>query len=142
MIVLDTSVLSRVFRRRQHRLYAAEGTPLDLERMIEEDWPLLVPGIVLQELLSGIRDAAEFDRLLAALEGFPVITATIADHLAAASLANSCRAKGIAASTIDCLIAAQTIGAGFSLFTLDQDFLRIATCCSLVLWSRSGTKRR
>ena len=141
MIVLDTSVLSLAFRRRHRGLPTASDTRLELERMIREDWPLLVPGIVLQELLSGIREAAEFERLRAITEGFPVITATIADHLAAASVANACRAKGIAASTIDCLIAAQAISAGFSLFTLDEDFLRIATCCSLVLWSRSGNER-
>jgi predicted nucleic acid-binding protein len=141
LIVLDTSVLSPAFRRRHRGLPAASDTRLELERMIEERWPLLVPGIVLQELLSGIRETAEFERLRALMEGFPVVTATVADHLAAASIANACRAKGIAASTIDCLIAAQAIGAGFSLFTLDEDFLRIATCCKLVLWSRSGTAR-
>lgn len=70
-----------------------------------------------------------------------MITATIADHLAAAELANSCRAHGIAASTIDCLIAAQAVGGGFSLFTLDQDFARIATCCQLALWSTSANAR-
>lgn len=105
--------------------------------MIEDDRPLAVPGIVLQELLSGIRDLAEVTRLRAAMEGFSVVTATIADHLAGAALFNSCRARGIAASTIDCLIAAQAIGGDYSLFTLDQDFLRIASCCGLALWSRS-----
>jgi predicted nucleic acid-binding protein len=141
LIVLDTSVLSLAFRRRHRGLPAASDTRFELERMIGEDWPLLVPGIVLQELLSGVREATEFARLRAVMGGFPVITATIADHLAAASVANACSAKGIAASSIDCLIATQTIGAGSSLFTLDEDFLRIATCCSLVLWSRSGTER-
>jgi predicted nucleic acid-binding protein len=141
LIILDTTVLSLAFRRRHRGLPAASDTRLELERMIEDDWPVLVPGIVLQELLSGIREAAEFERLRGVMEGFPVLTATITDHLAAASVANACRAKGVAASTIDCLIAAQAIGAGYSLFTLDEDFQRIATCCSLVLWSRTGTER-
>jgi predicted nucleic acid-binding protein len=141
LIVLDTSVLSLAFRRRPGGLTTASDTRLELERMIEQDWPLLVPGVVLQELLSGIREVAEFARLRAVMEGFPVVTATIADHLVAASVSNACRAKGIAASTIDCLIAAQAIGAGYSLFTLDEDFRRIATCCSLVLWSRSANER-
>jgi len=86
----------------------------------------------------GSEKMAEFERLRAVMTGFPVLTATTVDHLAAASVANACRAKGIAASTIDCLIAAQAIGAGFSLFTLDEDFVRIANCCGLVLWSRPG----
>jgi len=141
LIVLDTSVLSLAFRRRHLGLPSASDIRLEIERMIEQDWPLLVPGVVLQELLSGVREAAEFTRLRAVMGGFLVVTATIADHLAAANIANACRTKGIAASTIDCLIAAQAIGAGYSLFTLDEDFRRIATCCSLVLWSRSGTER-
>jgi predicted nucleic acid-binding protein len=138
LIVLDTSVLSLAFRRRHRGLPAASDTRVELERIIEEDRSLFVPGIVLQELLSGVRETAEFERLRAVMKGFPVLTATTADHLAAASVANACRAKGIAASTIDCLIAAQAIGASFSLFTLDEDFVRIANCCELVLWSRPG----
>jgi predicted nucleic acid-binding protein len=108
--------------------------------MIAEDWKLAVPGVVLQELLSGVRAVSEFERLRTTLEGFPVVTATVADHVVAARIANSCRVGGIAASTIDCLIAAQAIGTGFYLFTLDQDFVRIASCCELTLWS-AGMKR-
>lgn len=134
MILLDTSVLSLAFRRRRRGSLAAPVQVEELERLIEQDRKLAIPGIVFQELLSGVRDVAEVTRLRAAVAGFPVITATMADHLAAAELANSCRAKGIAASTIDCLIAAQAIGGGFSLFTLDQDFAHIATCCNLMLW--------
>jgi predicted nucleic acid-binding protein len=129
LILLDTSVLSLVFRRRRRGAPTAPAPVAELERLIEQDWQLAIPGIVFQELLSGIRDASELARLRSAVAGFPVITATIADHLAAAELANRCRGKGIAASTIDCLIAAQAVGGGFSLFTLDQDFDRIATCC-------------
>jgi predicted nucleic acid-binding protein len=142
LILLDTSVLSVAFRRRHRRAPGpSDEARTDLERMIELDWPLAVPGIVLQELLSGVRELAEVTRLRAAMEGFSVVTATIADHLAGAELANTCRAKGFAASTIDCLIAAQAIGGGYTLFTLDQDFLRIASCCTLALWSRSETAR-
>ncbi len=110
--------------------------------MIAEDWTLAIPGIVFQELLSGIRSPSEFERLRAIVEGFPVLTATLADHLSAAEIANACRAKGIAASAVDCLISAQAISAGFFLFTFDRDFSRIASCCSLVLWSTAGVSRR
>jgi predicted nucleic acid-binding protein len=135
LILLDTSVLSLAFRRQRR---GPPGDPpaqvKELQRLIDEDWQLAIPGIVFQELLSGVRHAAELARLRSSLAGFPVITATADDHLAAAELANSCRAKGIAASTIDCLIAAQAIGDPYALFTLDQDFARIAGCCKLALW--------
>lgn len=137
MILLDTSVLSLAFRRRRRPPAATTGA--ELERMIEQDLPLAVPGIVVQELLSGLRETSEVARLQAAIQGFPVIAATVGDHLAAAKIANSCRAKGIATSTIDCLIAAQAIGSGAHLFTLDEDFVRIATACDLELWSPPRT---
>jgi predicted nucleic acid-binding protein len=138
LILLDTSVLSLAFRRRRRPPIAVPDTAAEIERLIEQDLALAIPGVVFQELLSGVREAAEFRRLRRVLEGFPTITATIADHLAAAEIANSCRAGGIAASTIDCLIAAQAVGTDSLLFTLDQDFARIASCCGLELWSPPG----
>jgi predicted nucleic acid-binding protein len=135
LILLDTSVLSLAFRRRRRPPLAGPDMAAEIERLIELDLPLAIPGVVIQELLSGIREAAQFRRLRRVLEGFPAIAATIVDHLAAAEIANACRAGGIAATTIDCLIAAQAVGADSSLFTLDQDFGHIASCCGLELWS-------
>ena len=46
-----------------------------------------VPGIVLQELLSGISEPALHARVLAGVrESFPVVLATEGDHLAAQAL--------------------------------------------------------
>jgi predicted nucleic acid-binding protein len=134
LILLDTSVLSLAFRRQKHPGTSEPNAAAELAKMIEADWPLAVPGIVLQELLSGIRGVSEFERLRGLVEGFPLIVATIPHHLAAAELANSCRARGIAAGAVDCLIAAQAIATGSALFTFDQDFARIASCSQLALW--------
>jgi predicted nucleic acid-binding protein len=89
---------------------------------------------VLQEVLSGIRADDQFDRLRSLLEGFPLITAGREDHVRAASVSNACRRAGIAASTIDCLIAAQTIAVEGRLFTLDRDFRLMAPQCGLKLF--------
>jgi predicted nucleic acid-binding protein len=105
-----------------------------LERLVAEDQPTIVAGIVLQEILSGVRTPEQFDRLLGTMEGFRVVTAGIEDHLKAAQVANACRHSGIASSAVDCLIAAQAINLGARLFTLDQDFERIASCCELKLF--------
>jgi predicted nucleic acid-binding protein len=134
LILLDTSVLSLAFRRRRRPPLGTPDMAAEIARLIELDLTLAIPGVVIQELLSGIREAPEFRRLRRILESFPAIAATIAHHLAAAEIANACRARGISASTIDCLIAAQAVGTNLSLFTLDQDFRRIASCCDLVLW--------
>ena len=74
MIVLDTSVLSAAFRRR--RQSGAEARAVEaLRRLLSADAPLAVPGIVLQELLAGVRTEEQFVRLRTLLEPFPLILA-------------------------------------------------------------------
>jgi predicted nucleic acid-binding protein len=72
MIVLDTSILSLAFRRRQRT--EPEPYPVAaLRRMVVEDVPLAIPGIVLQELLSGVRSDRQFSRLRNLLEPFAIL---------------------------------------------------------------------
>ena len=133
MIVLDTSVLSLAFRRRKPD--AEEPDPVALlGKMIAEDRPLVVPGIVLQELLSGVRTAEQFKRLQAAMAAFPILLAGQVQHVQAAQISNVCRREGITCSTVDALIAAMAIGVGGQLFTTDADFQRIAPRCGLRLY--------
>lgn len=133
MIVLDTSVLSLAFRRRKGG--AAEPEMVGhLRKMIEDDFPLGIPGIVLQELLSGVRDRNQFNRLDRLLGGFPLLIADADDHRRAAQIANACSAAGVSTSAPDCLIAAQSAGRGNALFTLDEDFRRMAPHCGLTLY--------
>lgn len=125
MIVLDTSVLWHVFRRPAERL--SDSTVVSRYRALVEDGaPLAVPGIVFQEILSGVRGDIDFERLRHALAGFPLILAEAADHLDAARLMNRLRGHGIAASSVDTLIAAIAIRRDASLFTLDGDFERFS----------------
>jgi len=116
MILVDTSALALAFRR---RVKAASKPPLGrkLRGLIEEDQPVAVPGIVLQELLSGVRSETEFDRLQDLMEGFPVVLATYEDHAAAARISNACRNAGVTVSTVDCLIAAVAIARKSQLLT-------------------------
>lgn len=130
MIVLDTSVLSHAFRRSQ----ASSLVAVKLRKLIEDDESVSVPGIVLQELLSGIREPAQFAKLQKLMVGFPLLLANQRDHVAGARIANDCRRAGIATTTPDCLIAAQTIARGARLFTVDQDFIRMAKQSELRLF--------
>jgi predicted nucleic acid-binding protein len=137
VIVLDTSILSLAFRRRS----IPDPAPLEvrvLQKMIADDVPVRVPGIVLQELLAGTRTDAHCDRLERLMSGFRLLPATLDDHVRAAHIANTCRRRGVAASTIDCLIAAQTIAAHASLFSLDADLARIAPHVGLQLFDPNG----
>jgi len=132
VIVLDTSVLSVVLRR-------DPPAPLTerFARLVEQDAPLSVPGVVLQEVLSGVRSELQFTRLQKALQAFPILLADKADHVQAAQISNACRRRGIATSNADCLIAALTIRCRGELWTLDTDFQRIVRLSALRLYPAS-----
>ena len=93
-----------------------------------------MPGVVLQEILSGVKDPAQGERIKALMEGYPLLLATREHHIEGANISNVCRKAGISAATIDCLIAAQCILLGGLLLTLDEDFKRISSCCGLRLY--------
>ena len=136
MILLDTSVLSAAYRRR--RGSAPEPfAATHLRQLVKHNAPLAIPGIVFQELLSGVRTEEQFSRLQILLESFPIVSATPPDHVAAARLFNACRSKGVAATLIDCLIASQARARRASLWSLDQDFARIARIFELKLYHAS-----
>jgi predicted nucleic acid-binding protein len=138
VILLDTSVLSRVFRRRRP---GSEERRLQgvFEGLMSSDDPLGLPGIVLQEVLSGLSTQKQFADLRVKLLGaFTIIVASVDDHLEAARLRNVCLSRGVSASGIDCLIAAMTIAGGHELFTVDSDIANIAKHSELRLFTHSG----
>lgn len=133
MILLDTSVVSAALRRRR-RGEREESVAARLGELLSGDDPVALPGIVFQELLSGVAESAQRQRLLKAVrESFPVMLATEGDHLKAADLANLAAAKGRALSTPDALIAAQAISRRAALFTSDTDFEALAGFSNLRL---------
>lgn len=125
MILLDTNVLSEAYRRTPRGTEPPPARAI-LAKLISENRAIAVPGIVVQEVLSGIRAPRQFELVRGDLESFQVVLATADDHALAARIMNRCREKGVAAKTVDCLIAAQTVHKGGQLYTHDTDFDRIA----------------
>lgn len=135
MILLDTSVLSKTFRRRQ---------PGATERRVREavdgllagDEPLGLPAIVVQELLSGIRSEEQFAALESRLlSAFAIVHPATQDYVDAARLTNKCLTVGLNVSGIDCLIATLAISGEHVLFAIDSDFSAIARHAPLKLYS-------
>ena len=131
MILLDTGVVSAVLRRR--RRGEVEQRVLDaVSSLLDSHESVALPGIVFQEVLSGIADARQFRKVLRGIrDSFAVVLANTEDHLRAAQLANAAAASGIAASTPDTLIASQAIGLQSELLTVDPDFKHLSKLTDL-----------
>jgi predicted nucleic acid-binding protein len=106
----------------------------ELRRMIEEAEPFALTGVIVVEVLQGLtREARRIEQYLALWEmlearGFET-------YRSAAAIYRAARAKGITPTTIDVVIAAIALDHKASVFTLDQDFSRIARITRLALYS-------
>jgi len=122
--VIDTSVWSRALRRQKQPNEDSVAADL-IRRLVVDNEVIITPGIVLQELLSGLRVDRDFERLTKALDPFSVVLATKQHHLLAARLFNICKAHGLNVGPADVLIAATAIQCGATLVTADNDFRRM-----------------
>jgi predicted nucleic acid-binding protein len=106
-----------------------------LTRAIEDNEAIGLPGLVLTEILLGLKNDLEATRIAQLLEAFNDVPApTRADHVAAAALYRACRAQGVTVrSTIDCVIAQLCLRDGQELLAKDRDFERIAEKTELQL---------
>ena len=119
MILVDTSVWADF-------LNSSRGPAGDeLERLIATNAPLVLTGVVVAEVLQGLRrDVAAVTKLLA---NWPLIEpAGFATYAEAATIFRQARGRGATLSTIDALLAALAIEYHAAFFTLDQDFARLA----------------
>ena len=102
---------------------------------IEDGESIALPGLVLTEILLGLRSEIEAERvvdLLTAFDGIP--EPTRADYIAAARIYRLCRSKGqTIRSTIDCVLAQSCLRHGHSLLSKDRDFAMIAVSTPLRL---------
>lgn len=138
MILLDTSVLSRVFRRRRMGPNERHVQAV-VEELMTGDIPLGLPAIVLQEVLSGVRSQKQFaDLERRLLASFGIVHSSTRDHIEAARLRNKCLAAGVAPSGPDCLIAVSAIAGDHELFTMDEDFRALAKHAPLRLLRPRG----
>lgn len=127
MILVDSSVWVDFFRSSPGRAGA------ELRRMIEENEPFALAGVVVAEVLQGLtRDSGRIEGFLAQWDllepqGFET-------YREAAAIYRAARARGVSLTTIDTLIAAVALEHGARVFTLDQDFSRTARITGLALY--------
>ncbi len=104
----------------------------ELKRLISASEPVALSGVIVTEVLQGLRwDVRRVEHQLALWDllepgGFGT-------YRSAASLARLARSRGVTLTTIDALIATLALERGAILFTLDRDFRHIASFTALRL---------
>jgi predicted nucleic acid-binding protein len=117
-VLVDTSVWSLALRRGEQSIFA----PAQELRQLIQDHRVQMIGPIRQEILCGIRNNVQFNKLRKHLESFPDLPILTDDYVQAAKLFNLCRSKGIQGSNTDFLICAVAVRNKFSIFTTDKDF--------------------
>jgi predicted nucleic acid-binding protein len=129
-VIVDTSVWSLALRRNEPSDHQSAAK---LKLLLERKEKVILLGVVLQELLHGVRSSAGFEQIRAYLEELPMVTLQRDDYIAAAKLQNDCRAGGVQISTTDAQIAAACLEYDCALLTCDKDFEHISRICPLQL---------
>jgi predicted nucleic acid-binding protein len=117
-IIVDTSVWSLALRR-------GDGHPhpcVEELRGLIQDHRVQMIGPIRQEILSGVRDKIQFDKLKKHLDSFPDLSILNEDYVEAATLFNLCRSKGVQGSNTDFLICAVSVRNEMPIYTTDKDF--------------------
>jgi predicted nucleic acid-binding protein len=117
-VLVDTGVWSLALRRRK---ISQDPTVLELRELIREGRAHLI-GPIRQEVLSGIRERAQFDRLRTHLREFPDLPVQTVDHERAAEFFNICRSRGVQGSNTDFVICAIADRYGMAILATDGDF--------------------
>jgi predicted nucleic acid-binding protein len=128
-VLVDTSVWSEALRRNKklESTKVRELRSLILEHRVE------IMGPIRQEILSGLREESQFERLEKQIAAFPDILLETADYSMAAKFFNACRTQGVQGSNTDFLICAVAVRRDLAIFTSDKDFNHFAKHLPIML---------
>jgi predicted nucleic acid-binding protein len=129
-LAIDDQLLAEALRvgglRRRRKGEAEQVLARKVDELLPSDEQVAAPGIVLQELLGGIAERSQYERVLAGVRAsFSIVLATEGDHLKAADIVNGAPAKAVVRSAPDALIAAQAPNRRGGLLTRDADFAKV-----------------
>ena len=131
-ILVDTSLWSLALRRKGKISDVEQALTALLADLIREKRARLI-GSIRQELLSGIRDLAAYERLRKYLHAFPDEPLETSDYERAAHCFNQCRLRGIAGSPADFLICAVALDRNWQILTTDADFKAYANVIPILI---------
>jgi predicted nucleic acid-binding protein len=124
-VLADACAWSLMLRRRNPVVLSADER-LIRDALIEaiRNGHVVIIGPIRQEVLSGIKDPAQFAKLRSALGAFPDEPLTTFHYEEAARLFNLCRSRGVECGAVDILICALAAEMRWSILTNDQGMVR------------------
>lgn len=128
MVLVDTSVWIDFFQD-DDSLYAKT-----LEGLIKDSNRAVICGVILQEVLQGIKDHTTYELTKERLLKFPFLDTNKETYIFASFLYRNLRRKGITVPSIDTTIASIAILNRIPLFTKDEHFKTIARHSELKLF--------
>lgn len=128
MVIVDTSIWIDFFQNPESTYQKR------LENLIRDKNQAAVCGIILQEILQGIKDNQSYEITRQRLIRLPFINTNKEIYLHASSLYRILRGKGITVPPIDVTIAAIAIKNKISIFTSDEHFKVVEKYSELKLY--------
>jgi len=126
VILVDTTVWIDFFSGKNTKQVT------ELIKFIEQREELCICGIVLTEILQGIKHAKEYAQVKDLLNSLLFLEMKKGSFILAAEIYRSLRWRGITIrKTLDCMIAAIAIEYKIPLLHNDRDFVPIAKYCGL-----------
>jgi hypothetical protein len=103
-VLVDTSIWSLALRHKRHGFTATDHALVrSLANLVGYGYAQMI-GPVRQEVLSGIREQAQFVRLREALRSYQDTALVTDDYEEAARMNNECRRRGVTGSPVDFLL--------------------------------------
>lgn len=137
LILVDTTVWIDLFR--------AKTTPETnvLESLIEAGEDICTCGIVLAEVLQGIRDDREYDRTRRRFGAFLYLPAHRDTFVLASEMYRSVRKRGITIRrSLDCMIAATAVAHKAVLLHSDRDYDPLSRHCGLKVYPTASAAEK
>jgi hypothetical protein len=124
LVLVDTTIWVDALR---------QGEPDFFEPLKARDSLPATTGLVVQEVLQGVRTPKQLARASSMLADVTYLRASRETHRRAAALYRNLRRRGITVPTIDIAIAQTALDHGASVWSLDPHFDAIASACKLRL---------
>jgi predicted nucleic acid-binding protein len=132
-VLVDTSIWSLALRR--NKPIPHDNTLVSKFSELISETRVRIIGPIRQELLSGIAEELQFQRLKNHLDSFEDLPIISKNYERAAEMHNHCKRKGISGGHIDFLICSMAEYYHLAIFTNDKDFTYYAKHLPITLYS-------